>query len=111
MTLFEQQENEDYYKPKRVNNFWNNNHIEYENDADKNRNLIKYFDKTNILTLIWVSFLRNLIEYSNKTNILPLPWVGFLGLHFEVGKRGGAVKIPSLCKTCYNYARKLKFGT
>ena len=98
MTLFEQQENEDYYKSKRVNNFWNNNHIEYENDADKNRNLIKYFDKTNILTLIWVSFLRNLIEYSNKTNILTITWVGFLGLHFEVGKRGGRLKSPPCVK-------------
>ena len=27
-TLFEQQE-EDYYKPERVSNFWNNNYIEY----------------------------------------------------------------------------------
>ena len=37
-TLFEQQE-EDYYKPKRVNNFWNDNYIEYESNGDKNRNL------------------------------------------------------------------------
>ena len=37
-TLFEQEE-EDYYKPKGVNNFWNNNYIEYESNGDKNRNL------------------------------------------------------------------------
>ena len=36
-TLVEQQE-EDYYKPKRVSNFWNNNYIEYESNDDKNRN-------------------------------------------------------------------------
>ena len=30
---------EDYYKPKRVSNFWNNNYIEYESNGDKNRNL------------------------------------------------------------------------
>ena len=36
-TLVEQQE-EDYYKPKRVSNFWNNNYIEYESNGDKNRN-------------------------------------------------------------------------
>ena len=36
-TLFEQQE-EDYYEPKRVSNFWNNNYIEYESNGDKNRN-------------------------------------------------------------------------
>ena len=38
-TLFEQQEHEDYYKPKRVNNFWNNNYTEYEINGHKNRNL------------------------------------------------------------------------
>ena len=33
-TLFEQQE-EDYYEPKRVSNFWNNNYIESESNGDK----------------------------------------------------------------------------
>ena len=33
-SLFEQQE-EDYYKPKRVSSFWNNNYIEYESNGDK----------------------------------------------------------------------------
>ena len=37
-TPFEQQE-EDYYKPIRVSNFWHNNYIEYESNGDKNRNL------------------------------------------------------------------------
>ena len=37
MTLFEQQE--EYYKPKRVSNLWNNNYIERESNGDKNRNL------------------------------------------------------------------------
>ena len=36
-TLLEQEE--DYYKLKRVTNFWNNNYIEYESNGDKNRNL------------------------------------------------------------------------
>ena len=27
-TLFKQQREEDYYEPKRVSNFWNNNYIE-----------------------------------------------------------------------------------
>ena len=35
--FFEQEE--DYYKPERVSNFWNNNYIEYESNGDKNRNL------------------------------------------------------------------------
>ena len=36
-TLFEQEE--DYYKPKRLGSFSNNNHIEYESNGDKNNNL------------------------------------------------------------------------
>ena len=38
-TLFEQEKEEDYYETKRVSNFWSNNHIEYESNDDKNRNL------------------------------------------------------------------------
>ena len=34
-TVFEHDE-EDYYQPKRVNNFWNNNHIQYESNGDNN---------------------------------------------------------------------------
>ena len=37
-TIFQQQE-EDCYKPERVNNFWSNSCIEYESNDDKNRNL------------------------------------------------------------------------
>ena len=46
-TLLEQQE-EDYYEPKRVSNFWNNNYIEYESNGDKNRSwsLGKCLNKT-----------------------------------------------------------------
>ena len=54
MTLFEHEE--DYYKPKRVNNFWNNNYIEYESNGDKNRNLSldEYRNKIKL-------YLRNVI--------------------------------------------------
>ena len=37
-TLFEQQE-EDFYKPVRVRNFWNNNYIEHESNSDRNKSL------------------------------------------------------------------------
>ena len=37
-TIFQQQE-EDCYKPERVNNFWSSSSIEYESNDDKNRNL------------------------------------------------------------------------
>ena len=48
-TLFEQEEGEKYYKPKRVSNFWNNNYIECESNGHRNRNLLpdEYLDKTN----------------------------------------------------------------
>ena len=36
-TLFKQEE-EDYYKSKRVGNFWNNNYIKYESNGGNNRN-------------------------------------------------------------------------
>ena len=37
-TLSEQQE-DNYYKPIKVGNFWNNNYIEYESNGDRNKNL------------------------------------------------------------------------
>ena len=30
---------DDYYKPMKVGNFWNNNYIEYESNGDKKKNL------------------------------------------------------------------------
>ena len=47
--LFEQEENgKYYYKPKRVNNFWNNNYIQYDRNGIKNKNLSleEYLNKT-----------------------------------------------------------------
>ena len=43
--LFSQEE--DYYKPKRVINFWNNNYIEYDSNGDKNKilSLDEYLNK------------------------------------------------------------------
>ena len=43
--VFEQEE--DYYKPKRVNKFWNNNYIEYESNGDK-----ETYHQMNILTFL-----------------------------------------------------------
>ena len=52
------EQEEDYYKPKRVSNFWNNNYIEYESNGDKNRNLSleECFNKIE-------PFLRNIIDF------------------------------------------------
>ena len=37
--LFEYKEEENYYKPVRVSNFWSNNYIEYESNSDRNKTL------------------------------------------------------------------------
>ena len=38
---------EEYHKPVRFNNFWNNNYVEYKSNSDKNRALSveKYLEK------------------------------------------------------------------
>ena len=53
-TLSEQEE--DYYEPKRVINFWSNSYIEYETNGDKNKNLSlnEYLNKIK-------PYLRNII--------------------------------------------------
>ena len=38
-TFLEQREEKNYYKLKRVSNFWNNNYIEYKSNGDRYRNL------------------------------------------------------------------------
>ena len=38
-TFLEQQEEKNYYKLKKVSNFWNNNYIEYKSNGDRYRNL------------------------------------------------------------------------
>ena len=46
--LFEyKKEEENFYKPVRVNNFWNNDYIEYESNGNKNNNLSldEYFNE------------------------------------------------------------------
>ena len=54
--LFEQEKEEVYYEPERVNNFRNNNYIEYESNGDKNTKLSldEYLNKIE-------SYLRNII--------------------------------------------------
>ena len=60
-TLFKQQE-EDYYNPVRVSEFWNNNYIEYESNGDRNKNLSvkEYLYKIKPLIKL------NLLERYNK---------------------------------------------
>ena len=46
-TLFEQEDDADYFERKRVSNFLNNNYIEYKSNGDRNKNLSldRYLDK------------------------------------------------------------------
>ena len=44
--LFEHEEEENYYKPIRVGNFWSNNYIEYKSKGDKRKN---HYQLKNIL--------------------------------------------------------------
>ena len=45
--LSEHEEEENYWKPVRVSNFWSNNYLEYERSGDRNKTLPveEYFDK------------------------------------------------------------------
>ena len=43
--LFRQEDN--YYKPVREGNFWNNNYIEYDSNGNKNKNNSKRISYTN----------------------------------------------------------------
>ena len=38
--LFEHEEQENYYKPIRVSNYWSNNYNEYQSKDDRNKTLI-----------------------------------------------------------------------
>ena len=55
-TIFKQQEEKDYYKPRRIGSFWNNNYIQYESRGDRNESLSvkEYLDKVKL-------FLRDII--------------------------------------------------
>ena len=55
-----EQENDDYYKPVRVGNFWSKKYIEYESNEDrkKKRSLEEYLNKKTR------SYLKDIIKWS-----------------------------------------------
>ena len=59
--LFKQED--DYYEPITVGNFWNNNYLEYESSGDRNKNLSvkENLDKTK-------SYLRDIIINLQKSD-------------------------------------------
>ena len=61
-TLFEQEE-KDYYEPRRVGNFWNINYIEYESSGDRHKNVSvkEYLDKIK-------PYLREIITNLQKSD-------------------------------------------
>ena len=63
--LFEyEKEEENYYKPVRVNNFWRNDYIEYKSNSDKNRimSVEEYLDKIR-------PYLRDIINDLKQSDI------------------------------------------
>ena len=60
--IFEHKE-ENCSKPVRVNNFWNNNYIEYESNGDRNKALSieEYVNKIR-------PYLKDVINYLKKSN-------------------------------------------
>ena len=56
-TPFEHEE-ENYYKPVRVNHFWRNNYIEYESNGERNK------------TLTVEEYLNRITRYLKDINIL-----------------------------------------
>ena len=71
---FEQQE-EDYYVPKKITNFWDNNYIEYECNGDKNRKLSldKYISKIK-------PYLRNIIINLQNSDVQLTFVINFISL-------------------------------
>ena len=67
-TLFEQ---EDYYEPERVSNFWNNNYIKYKHNGDKNRNLSldEYLNKIEPYLRNIITDLQNLDAWKIQSTI------------------------------------------
>ena len=61
--LFEYEEEENYYKPLRVSNFWSNNSIEYKSSRDRNKTLSveEYLNKTR-------SYLEDIIINLKKSD-------------------------------------------
>ena len=62
-----QKEKEDYYKPKRVDNFWSWTYIEYECDIDRNEKLSteKYLNKIKP----YLKDIKNDLKLSNTWKI------------------------------------------
>ena len=56
-------EEENYYKPIRVNNFWSNNYIKYKNKGDSNKTISveEYYDKFRL-------YLKEMINNLKKSN-------------------------------------------
>ena len=79
-TLFEQEE-EHYYEPKRVSNFWNSSYIEYEGNGDKNINLSldEYLNKIKL-------YLRNVIVDLQNSGVWKIQLT--IAIHFVSSKVG-----------------------
>ena len=61
---FFEHEERDYYKPVRVNNFWNNNYIEYKSKSERKiLSVKKFLDKISL-------YLKDLINNLSDHNMV-----------------------------------------
>ena len=68
-----EKEQENYYKPKRVNNFWSNNYIEYKSKGDRNKTLSvkKHLNKIR-------PYLKDIINNLKKSDTWKIQLILFL---------------------------------
>ena len=61
--FFEHEEQENYYKPVRVSNFWSNSYIEYESNSDRYKTLSfeEYLNKISL-------YLKNIVNSLKKSD-------------------------------------------
>ena len=57
-------EEENYYKPVRVNNFWSNNYIEYKSNGDKNK-ILSVRENLNKIR----PYIKDIINYLKKSDM------------------------------------------
>ena len=83
MTLFEREEEENYYKPVGVSNFWNNNYIEFESNDDRNKTLSveEYLNKIR-------PYLNHITSNLKKSDTWKIQLV--------IGNKARKPKVPSL---------------
>ena len=64
--LFEHKEEENYYKPVRIGNFWSKDYVEYKSNSDRNKTLSveEYLNKIKL----YLKYLKDIINDLKKSD-------------------------------------------